>query len=162
EGDLHRQEAKRRARGVDTATLAGLVRRPPRRAADALARRADWRTHGDRRGRRQRIVHHAPMMHDDGAAAVDERVLIVAPTRRAADVTSSLLRAAGVEPVICADMRELTEQLGVGVGAVLITDQSLAEAGASGFVAAMARQPAWSDVPVLVLTRGREDSSTSV
>ena len=102
------------------------------------------------------------MMHDDGAAAVDERVLIVAPTRRDADVTSSLLRAAGVQPVICADMRELTEQLGVGVGAVLITDQSLAEAGASGFVAAMARQPAWSDVPVLVLTRGREDSSTSV
>src|SRR5690606_22438456 len=79
-----------------------------------------------------------------------------------ADVTSSLLRAAGVQPVICADMRELTEQLGVGVGAVLITDQSLAEAGASGFVAAMARQPAWSDVPVLVLARGREDSSASV
>src|SRR5690606_12942606 len=67
-----------------------------------------------------------------------------------------------VQSMLCANMRELTEQLGVGVGAVLITDQSLGESGASAFVAAMAHQPAWSDVPVLVLTSRREDSSASV
>ena len=99
--------------------------------------------------------------HDDDSA-FDERVLVVAPTRRDADVTGSLLRAARVPFVICADMRELAEQLGLGVGAVLVTDQSLGEAGASAFVSALGRQPAWSDVPVLVLTRGRENSPASV
>jgi len=48
-------------------------------------------------------------MHRDHGSAVDERVLIVAPTRRDADVTGSLLRAARVQSMICANMRELTE-----------------------------------------------------
>src|SRR5690554_5033834 len=98
--------------------------------------------------------------HDD--SALDERVLVVAPTRRDAEVTSSLLRAARLPFAMCADMRELTGQLGLGVGAVLVTDQSLGEAGAAGFVSELGRQPAWSDIPVLVLTRARENSPAAI
>src|SRR5690606_34098068 len=137
-------------------------RRPCGRASQGPAGRADGRAHGDRGGRQWQVVFRAPMTDHDDDSAFDERVLVVAPTRRDADVTGSLLGAARVPFVICADMRELAEQLGLGVGAVLVTDQSLGEAGASAFVSALGRQPAWSDVPVLVLTRGRENSPASI
>jgi len=102
------------------------------------------------------------MTHGEGDSLVDERVLVVAPTRRDADVTHGLLQAANLQSIICSDLLELTGQLEAGVGVVLITDQLLAGGGASAFVAAMARQPAWSDVPVLVLARGREESPASI
>lgn len=97
----------------------------------------------------------------DDSVPVDERVLIVAPTRRDAHVTCALLRDAGVHCRICADMHDLTAQLAAGVGAVLITDTSLGDPGIHEFVSTMSRQPPWSDVPMLVLTRGREDSPAS-
>lgn len=101
-------------------------------------------------------------MPGDSTSSVDERVLIVAPTRRDAEVTSALLRAARVYCKHCADMRQLTGELPAGVGAVLITESSFADPTVAGFVSAMASQEPWSDVPVLVLTRGREDSPASV
>jgi signal transduction histidine kinase len=96
-------------------------------------------------------------MSIDGAA-VDDRVLVVAPTRRDGEITRDVLALACVNCVLCADAQELTAQFEPGVGAVLVTDHTLADPKIGSFLAALGRQPEWSDVPVLVLTADREQS----
>jgi signal transduction histidine kinase/CheY-like chemotaxis protein len=84
------------------------------------------------------------------------RVLLVAPTRRDGEVTCVVLRKADVHCVACADMRTLTAHLAEGAGAVMLTDHALVDPEMNAFLAALGRQPPWSDVPVLLLARNRE------
>lgn len=84
----------------------------------------------------------------------DERVLLLAPTQRDALVTRDLLGRHGVHCVACPTLQALTDELQVGVGAVIVTDVALAAPGIDRLVAALALQPPWSDVPVLVLGDG--------
>jgi signal transduction histidine kinase len=86
----------------------------------------------------------------------EERVLLVAPTRRDAEVTRRLLGDVGVACVVCPDLRALTAELAGGVGAVLITDCAFGDPGIEAFVATLAQQPPWSDVPVLVMSAARQ------
>jgi signal transduction histidine kinase len=52
---------------------------------------------------------------------------------------------------VCANMSELCDELGLGAGALLLTQEALAPDSAARLVAALRGQPAWSDVPVVVL-----------
>ena len=89
----------------------------------------------------------------------DERVLIVAPTRRDGEITRELLAQCFVHGVICAGALELTQQLDRGAGAVLLTDHALLDPEIGAFLAALGQQPEWSDVPVLVLSADRDPAS---
>ena len=96
-------------------------------------------------------------MHADALPERDDgRILLLAPTRRDAEVTIGLLRSAGVACTPCPDLATLAAQLAEGVGAVLLTDDALVDPTVYGLQQALARQPGWSDVPVLVLTRDRD------
>jgi signal transduction histidine kinase len=88
----------------------------------------------------------------------DECVLIVAPTRRDGEITRALLAQAFVKSALCGSVKELAARLDDRVGAVLLTDHALHDGQISALVAALGRQPEWSDVPVLVLTRERDQS----
>jgi two-component system, sensor histidine kinase len=88
----------------------------------------------------------------------DECVLIVAPTRRDGEITRALLAQAFIKSALCSDVRELAERLDERAGAVLLTDHALVDDQISALVVTLGRQPEWSDVPVLVLTRERDQS----
>jgi len=98
-------------------------------------------------------------MTAEAHAVDDERVLIVAPTRRDGEITRELLAQAFVRGVICGGARELTLQLAHGAGAALLTDHALLDPEIGSFLAALRQQPEWSDVPVLVLSADRDPSS---
>ena len=89
----------------------------------------------------------------------DERVLLVAPTRRDAEVTHSLLEKAHLQCVICDDLNELIEQLPRGVGAIMLTDRALFGSAIEALLDTLERQPPWSDVPLVVLTQQQTESS---
>jgi two-component system, sensor histidine kinase len=99
-------------------------------------------------------------MSADGDAHA-ERVLLVTPTRRDGEVSCSLLHRAGVQAEVCANLQVLAEQIERGLGALMLTDVALADPAMSGVVAALQRQPPWSDVPVVLLTRDRDRSPRS-
>jgi signal transduction histidine kinase/CheY-like chemotaxis protein len=82
-----------------------------------------------------------------------ERVVLLAPTARDADVTCRLLAGAGVEGVVAQDWRHVQALIDGGAGALMVTDLSLSGEGFSGLLLALQRQPAWSDLPVLALCR---------
>ncbi|NLD70004.1 MAG: PAS domain-containing sensor histidine kinase, partial [Limnobacter sp.] len=96
--------------------------------------------------------------------ACDEamRVLIAAPTRRDLDVTMQLLRKAGVESIpLEREPAAMLQQLRTEVGAVLLADASLDVRRMDALLAGLHGQPAWSDVPVVMLTRDRERSPSA-
>ena len=89
---------------------------------------------------------------------LDQRVLIVAPTRRDGEVTRRLLHADGVDGEVCPDLAALALELARGVGAVVLTDSAVAQREFTRVLDALQAQPAWSDVPVVVLCQDRSQA----
>lgn len=98
------------------------------------------------------------MSVDDRNAAVEERVLVLAPTAKDARLCLAILADAGIAGFVCADMRSVCEELALGAGAALLTEESLGFSELARLVTALGRQPAWSDIPILVLTAEGADS----
>jgi signal transduction histidine kinase/CheY-like chemotaxis protein len=82
--------------------------------------------------------------------SVEERVLIHAPVGRDGQLAQRVLAQAGFDAVLPAGMEELCAMLDEGAGAVLLTEETLTPPGMSLLMGALARQPTWSDVPLLV------------
>ena len=92
------------------------------------------------------------------ATDLESRVLVVAPTRRDAHVTCELLARAGIACEAVADLVVLASAIEAGAGALVMTDAALTAPGIEGVLAAIDRQPGWSDLPVVVLTPDRYPS----
>jgi signal transduction histidine kinase/CheY-like chemotaxis protein len=86
------------------------------------------------------------------------RVLVAAPTRRDGEITFELLGKAGVDSVVFSRLRDMAAALESGAGALLLTDAALSEPAISRLVEAIHRQPSWSDLPMLLLSRDKVHS----
>jgi signal transduction histidine kinase/ActR/RegA family two-component response regulator len=82
---------------------------------------------------------------------VSRRVLISAPVGRDAELMCTHLEGAGLSCVVCADMDEVCGELDRGAGALLFTEEALPPDAARRLAHALNQQPAWSDVPIIVL-----------
>jgi signal transduction histidine kinase len=71
-----------------------------------------------------------------------------------------VLRESGIDASMCADVDSLCADIGRGAGAVLVADEGVLDDGWRGLAAVVARQPRWSDLPVLVLTRPGPEAAT--
>jgi signal transduction histidine kinase/ActR/RegA family two-component response regulator len=87
---------------------------------------------------------------------LDERVLVLPPTGRDGTVTASLLERAGLRCMNCDSLASLCEELQRGVGVLVLTDLALFDPEMPRLLDLLAEQPAWSDVPVVMLARERE------
>ncbi len=90
----------------------------------------------------------------------DHRVLILAPTGRDAPLSRSMLASEGFIAVTCAAMEQLCAAMGEGAGSLLIAEEALAPRALATLVTALEAQPAWSDIPVILLA-GNEFSTSS-
>lgn len=81
-----------------------------------------------------------------------QRALILAPQGRDATVAAALLGEAGCPSCICADLGELRKELERGAGLALIADEAVRTADLRPLTAWISAQPAWSDLPVILLT----------
>lgn len=88
------------------------------------------------------------------------RIAILAPTGKDAALTADLLRQASIDAVVCPDMQSVAEVLQAGAGALLIAEEALQGRGIAALEQALAPQPPWSDIPVLLLARYGADSAT--
>jgi signal transduction histidine kinase/ActR/RegA family two-component response regulator len=85
--------------------------------------------------------------------AGDLRVLVLAPTARDAATTLQLLHGASVDACACETLPQLCAEAENGAAALLVTEEALAPPGGEPVRQLVSRQPAWSDLPLLVLTR---------
>ena len=92
------------------------------------------------------------------AVATDLRFLILAPTAKDAEITADLLRNAGIETEALANLDALVAAISEGAAAILVPEECLAGPLKDPLEAILAKQPAWSDLPILILTRPGADS----
>lgn len=92
------------------------------------------------------------------ARSQELRVLIRMVTAKDASMTVRLLARAGVVAQPCADAAELAQEMTAGTGAVLIAEEVLDDPGFGRVMLALQNQPAWSDMPVIVVARTGGDS----
>jgi signal transduction histidine kinase/FixJ family two-component response regulator len=93
-------------------------------------------SHGD--------VKHQPTTPED------ERILVAAPFGRDAALLVRAIGLAGMAAVAC-DARELADAFGAGAGAILLTEEALTPSALASLLELLAAEPAWSDVPIVLL-----------
>lgn len=91
-----------------------------------------------------------------------ESLLLLAPTTRDGALSREILAEAGLQARVCNTLDELCAEIANGGGAVLLTDDALVRGDPTLLANALRRQPAWSDIPVILLSPLGPDSPTAV
>jgi len=95
-----------------------------------------------------------------GQDRLDRRVLVMAPTGKDSVTTQRMLESAGIPVDTCASLDMLVAEMMLGAGVLLIPEEIITVADNRGRLAgALDAQPAWSDLPVLVIVRSGAESS---
>ncbi len=84
--------------------------------------------------------------------AFAQRVLILAPVGRDAELMCANLEKAGLQCLVCTTVEEVCAELEKGAGALIFTEEALPPHDAARLARALERQPPWSEVPVIILT----------
>ena len=92
---------------------------------------------------------------------MEDRVLILAPHGRDAQVIDTVLRGSGLRCEICEGGTQLLAELQAGAATAVLTEEQLAGGLADALSEYLALQPAWSDFPFVVLAT-RQSSRRSV
>ena len=82
------------------------------------------------------------------------RVPLLAPRGRDAAVAEAIVRQVDVATEICRDLPQLVAALGNDVAFVLLTEDVILSADLKPLVQWIAHQPAWSDLPFILVTDG--------
>ena len=98
-------------------------------------------------------------MTEPAEARLESRLLILAPVGKDAELTAAKLAGAGMQCHACRDLSSLARALAEGAAALLIAEEALV-GGTEPLATILARQPPWSDVPILLLTQRGADSMT--
>jgi signal transduction histidine kinase/CheY-like chemotaxis protein len=88
----------------------------------------------------------------------ETRILIYAPTGQDAPLAARMLAMAAIDSHVCATLAVLAQELERGAGAVLTVEEALAPGGYQLLQDCVARQPEWSDLPIILLTYTGADS----
>ena len=87
---------------------------------------------------------------DSAQSKLDERVLFLTPTGRDGALLSRVLANAGLNGTRCDDVQTLAREIQRGVGTAIIAQEALIPR-ASQLLSVLREQPAWSDIPVILL-----------
>ena len=81
-----------------------------------------------------------------------ERAIILAPHGRDASLAALILKEAGFAAEACAGLPALVEELDRGAGLAIIADEAIQSADLRPLANFLEDQPAWSDLPIILLT----------
>jgi signal transduction histidine kinase len=81
----------------------------------------------------------------------EQHVLIFPPSRRDGEATCAVLQRAGLAATAVHDAAEVAREIDSGTGVLILTDAAFAAQGFQTVLASLTQQPAWSDVPILLL-----------
>ncbi|WLI09964.1 MULTISPECIES: response regulator [Pseudomonas] len=84
--------------------------------------------------------------------AMSERAIILAPLGRDSQIALMMLNEAGFEGVITRDLGALCNELSLGAGLLVIASEALLGANLEPLLGLIEQQPAWSDLPIVLLT----------
>ena len=85
-------------------------------------------------------------------AAAPERVMVLAPLGRDSQVALSIIGEAGYQGEAAGTLNELCAHLRDGAGMAVIAEEAFNGADIAPLVAYLQEQPAWSDLPIVLIT----------
>ncbi|MET0556390.1 MAG: hybrid sensor histidine kinase/response regulator [Vicinamibacteria bacterium] len=88
-----------------------------------------------------------------------ERILVLAPVGRDGALAAEQLAHAGLGAVVCPHATALAEEMGRPAGAAIVAHEALTAHALAALGAQVARQPPWSDFPLIVLAPAGEMAS---
>jgi signal transduction histidine kinase len=88
----------------------------------------------------------------NGAGNLSERVIILAPGGRDAEIATQILREAGFGAEAAADLPRLSELIVAGAGLAIIAVEAAQNADLHPLSELLSQQPPWSDLPIILLT----------
>src|SRR5688500_18994774 len=86
------------------------------------------------------------------ALSLTTDVVVLAPTGRDALLAQRLLEEADFRVTVAADINALCNAITERSGVLLIAEEALHRTGRERLLAALANQPTWSDIPIIILT----------
>ncbi len=98
-------------------------------------------------------------MTNGNPQALEQRVVLLAPTNKDAALTESIFEQAGLVYVSCTSLEQVCQQMDAGAGAVLLAEELIKEVQSGCLIEWLRHQPQWSDLPVLVVARPGADSA---
>lgn len=98
------------------------------------------------------------MSIDASTPELESRILLRTATSKDALMSSAVMVRAGITPFVCDDTAALVRQMMQGAGALMLAEETLNGPDAQALLQALAAQPPWSDLPILVLARPGADS----
>lgn len=98
-------------------------------------------------------------MIDGALHNLERRLIILAPTAKDAELTRSILEDDNVLCVACTSLAEVCRELDVGAAVVLLAEENILHESHRPLEEWLRRQPAWSDLPIIVVARPGADSS---
>lgn len=89
---------------------------------------------------------------------MEHRILIYTPTGKDGKLVSRVLEHSNLECHVCLNFNEIVIELGRGAGGIIVADEALTTDVIRALTQYLKQQQAWSDLPVLVLSRRGFDS----
>lgn len=86
------------------------------------------------------------------------RILLRTTATKDAIVAVAVLERAGMQALACQSMKDLIAQMDQGVGALIVAEEVLIEEGRAELTQWLRKQPAWSDLPIIVSARPGVDA----
>jgi PAS domain S-box-containing protein len=86
----------------------------------------------------------------------DERVLILAPVGQDGPSMATALQEREFAVQLCSGATEMCQQMAAGAGVLLLTEEALELPRISILLEQLKNQPAWSELPLIILTQGGE------
>lgn len=92
------------------------------------------------------------MQNPSAAESRDDLVFVLTPSRHDAKAVAGLIERGGLRAHILSGVADLSGELSAGAGVLLVADESIADhAQQQVLMRALDQQPAWSEIPVLVI-----------
>jgi hypothetical protein len=92
---------------------------------------------------------------------VEEQVLIYTPTGRDATLACEFLAAEQIGALPCGSIEHVCELIEKGAAVALIAEEALTPGALARLVRTLDAQPAWSDIPLIILT-GRDFAASAL
>jgi signal transduction histidine kinase/ActR/RegA family two-component response regulator len=89
-----------------------------------------------------------------------QRVCILAPIGRDAELACEMLRAEGIDAAVCHTVDDLCRSIDEQAGALLVAEEALRPEALRRLVECLDQQPPWSDIAVIVLAGGQFTASS--
>jgi signal transduction histidine kinase len=91
-------------------------------------------------------------MAEESASGLEERILLLAPTKRDAAAAGKLFESVGIALTLCDDIAGICSEMQRGAAAAIVPDEAILDDKERRLARLLGEQPAWSDFPLIVLT----------